>query len=55
MLPLLNNNNNTNSTNNNINNKAQLYQNKPPRIPTISFYFSKPLAIILPIHCERER
>ena len=69
MLPLLNNNNN-NSTNNNINNKAPLYQNKPPSIPTISyllqkfhqemaarlsFDFRKQLAIILPIHCESER
>ena len=69
MLPLLNN-NNKNSTNNNINNKAPLYQNKPPSIPTISyllqkfhqemaarlsFDFRKQLAIILPIHCESER
>ena len=71
MLPSLNSkNNNNNSANNNINNKAPLYQNKPPPIPTIpyllqkfhqamaarlSFDFSKQLAIILPIHCESER
>jgi len=41
MLPLLNNNNNTNSTNNNINNKAPLYQNKPPPIPTIPYLLQK--------------